>query len=90
LPSGESKKSSSSRASSSRATTSGDLFCLPPSLEALNQEDCKAINRIAEEASAKDRTGWFKRTRWDEHLQVYPDWKLLAYAVRSPGAMRQR
>jgi hypothetical protein len=95
LPSGESKKSSSSRASSSRATssrsqnvratTSRDLFCLSSSLEALKQEDCKAIDRIAEEASAKDRTGWFKRTRWDEHLQVYPDWKLLAYAVRLRG-----
>jgi hypothetical protein len=23
------------------------------------------------EASAKDRTSWFKRTQWDEHLQAY-------------------
>jgi hypothetical protein len=40
---------------------------------------------MAEEASAKDRTGWFKRTRWDEHLQAYLDWKLLSYAIRPPG-----
>jgi hypothetical protein len=40
---------------------------------------------MAEEASAKDRTGWFKRTRWDEHLQAYPDWKLLSDAIRPPG-----
>jgi hypothetical protein len=43
------------------------------------------MDRMAEEASAKDRTGWFKRTRWDEHLQAYPDWKLLSYATRPPG-----
>ncbi|KAL1797092.1 hypothetical protein ACET3X_003698 [Alternaria dauci] len=39
-----------------------------------------------EEASAKDRTGWFKRTQWDEHLQTYPDWRLLSYAIRLPAA----
>jgi hypothetical protein len=27
----------------------------------------------------------YKRTRWEEHLQAYPDWKLLAYTVRPPG-----
>jgi FtsZ-interacting cell division protein YlmF len=43
------------------------------SLEALKREDSEAIDRMAEEASAKDRTGGFKRTRWDEHLQAYPD-----------------
>jgi hypothetical protein len=51
----------------------------------LKREDSEAMNRIAEDASAKDRTGWFKRARWDEHLQAYPDWKLLAYAIRLPG-----
>jgi hypothetical protein len=49
------------------------LSLLPSSLEALKREDSEAIDRMAEEASAKDRTGWFKRTRWDEHLQAYPD-----------------
>jgi hypothetical protein len=49
------------------------LALLSSSLEALKREDSEAMNRIAEEASAKDRTGWFKRTRWDEHLQAYPD-----------------
>ena len=58
------------------------LALLSSSLEALKREDSEAINRMAEEASAKDRTGWFKRTRWDEHLQAYPDWKLLSYARR--------
>jgi hypothetical protein len=61
------------------------LALLSSSFEALKQEDSRAIDRMAEEASAKDRTGWFKRTRWDEHLQAYPDWKLLAYTVRPPG-----
>ena len=61
------------------------LALLSSSLEALKHEDSEAINRMAEEASAKDRTGWFKRTRWDEHLQAYPDWKLLSYAIRPPG-----
>jgi hypothetical protein len=46
------------------------LALLTSSLEALKREDSKAIDRIAEEASTKDRTGWFKRTRWDEHLQA--------------------
>jgi hypothetical protein len=55
------------------------------SLEAIKREDSKAINCIAEEASVKDRTGWFKRTQWDEHLHAYPDWKLLAYAIRLTG-----
>jgi FtsZ-interacting cell division protein YlmF len=49
------------------------LSLLSSSLEALKREDSEAINRMAEEASAKDRTGWFKRTRWDEHLQAYLD-----------------
>jgi FtsZ-interacting cell division protein YlmF len=61
------------------------LSLLSSSLEALKREDTEAIDRMAEEASAKDRTGWFKRTRWDEHLQAYPDWKLLSYAIRPPG-----
>jgi hypothetical protein len=59
----------------------------------LKRKDGKAINRIAKDALAKDRIGWFKRTRWDEHLQAYTDWKLLAYAIRLPGddepALRQ-
>jgi hypothetical protein len=55
------------------------------SLEALKREDSEAIDRMAEKPSAKDRTGWFKQTRWDEHLQAYPDWKLLSYAIRPPG-----
>ena len=49
------------------------LAYLSSSLAALKRKDSEAIDRIAEEASAKDRTGWFKRTRWDEHLQAYPD-----------------
>jgi hypothetical protein len=49
------------------------LALLSSSLEALKREDSEAIDRMAEEASAKDRTGWFKRTRWDEHLQAYLD-----------------
>jgi hypothetical protein len=61
------------------------LGLLSSSLEALKREDSEAIDRMAEEASAKDRTGWFKRTRWDEHLQAYSDWKLLSYAIRPPG-----
>jgi hypothetical protein len=61
------------------------LALLSSRLEALKRKDSEAINRMAEEASAKDRTGWFKRTRWDEHLQAYPDWKLLSYATRPPG-----
>jgi superfamily II DNA/RNA helicase len=61
------------------------LALLSSSLEALKHKDNEAINCIAEETSAKDRTGWFKRTQWDEHLQAYPDWKLLAYAIRPPG-----
>jgi hypothetical protein len=40
---------------------------------------------MAKEASGKDCTGWFKRTQWDEHLQAYPDWKLLSYAIRPLG-----
>jgi hypothetical protein len=39
------------------------LALLSSSLEALKREDSKAINRMAEEVSAKDRTGWFKRTQ---------------------------
>jgi hypothetical protein len=61
------------------------LACLSYEWGAVEQKDSEAIELIAEEASAKDRTGWFKRTRWDEHLQAYPDWKLLAYAIRLPG-----
>jgi hypothetical protein len=49
------------------------LALLSSRLEALKREDSEAINRMAEEASAKDCTGWFKRTRWDEHLQAYLD-----------------
>jgi hypothetical protein len=37
------------------------------------RKDSDAIERIAEEASAKDRIGWFKRTQWDKHLQAYLD-----------------
>jgi hypothetical protein len=49
------------------------LSLLSSSLEALKREDSKAIDRMEEEALAKDCTGWFKRTRWDEHLQAYLD-----------------
>jgi hypothetical protein len=48
--------------------------------------DSQAIERVAEEASARDRTGWFKWTRWDEHLQAYPNWQLLSYAIRLPAS----
>ena len=61
------------------------IFLLSSSLEAVKRKDSEAMNRIAEEASTKDRTGWFKRTRWDAHLQAYLDWRLLSYAVRLPG-----
>jgi hypothetical protein len=61
------------------------LACLSYEWDAVEQKDSEAIELIAEEVSAKDCTGWFKRTRWDEHLQAYPDWKLLAYAIRLPG-----
>lgn len=61
------------------------LAHLSSTWEALKRKDSEAVERIAEEASAKDRTGWFKWTRWDEHLQAYPDWKLLSYAIRLPG-----
>ncbi|RYO31055.1 hypothetical protein AA0111_g5338 [Alternaria arborescens] len=61
------------------------LACLSYEWDAVEQKDSEAIELTAEEVSAKDRTGWFKRTRWDEHLQAYPDWKLLAYAIRLPG-----
>jgi hypothetical protein len=54
--------------------------------EAVAGKDRDAIEQIAKEASTKDRTGWFKRTRWDEHLQAYPDWLLLSYAVRLPAS----
>jgi hypothetical protein len=63
------------------------LSLLSSSLEALKHEDSKAIDRIAEEASANDRTGWFKRIRWDEHLQAYP--RLEATYVRCPTARRR-
>jgi hypothetical protein len=49
------------------------LTYLASSLTALKRKDSKAIDYIAEESSAKDCTGWFKRTQWDKHLQVYPD-----------------
>ncbi|KAF2024024.1 hypothetical protein EK21DRAFT_118223 [Setomelanomma holmii] len=60
------------------------LTRLSLSWEALKRKNSEAIDCIAEETSAKDRTGWFKRTQWDKHLQAYSDWKLLAYAIRSP------
>ncbi|EMD58131.1 hypothetical protein COCSADRAFT_165875 [Bipolaris sorokiniana ND90Pr] len=41
--------------------------------DTIERKDREAIERIAEEADAKDRTGWFKRTQWDEHLQAYSD-----------------
>ena len=44
------------------------LALLSSSLDALKREDSEAIDRMAAEASAKDCTGWFKWTRWDEHL----------------------
>ncbi|KAF5850042.1 hypothetical protein GGP41_005488, partial [Bipolaris sorokiniana] len=49
--------------------------------DAIERKDREDIERIVEEADAKDRTGWFKRTQWDEHLQAYPDWQLLSYAI---------
>ncbi|KAF2831824.1 hypothetical protein CC86DRAFT_463609 [Ophiobolus disseminans] len=39
------------------------LALLSSTLGALKREDSKAIDRMAAEASAKDRTGWFKRTQ---------------------------
>jgi hypothetical protein len=53
--------------------------------QALEQEESKAMEYMVEETSAKDRTGWFKRTQWDKHLQAYPNWRLLAYAIRMSG-----
>jgi hypothetical protein len=38
------------------------LAYLASSLTALKRKDSEAIDRIAKESSAKDRTGWFKRT----------------------------
>ncbi|KAF5850041.1 hypothetical protein GGP41_005485 [Bipolaris sorokiniana] len=54
-----------------------DMLC-----GAIKRKDRKDIERIVEEANTKDRTGWFKRTQWDEHLQAYSDWQLLLYAIR--------
>jgi hypothetical protein len=48
------------------------LATLSQECETVARKDSDAIERIAEEASAKDRTGWFKRTQWDKHLQAYP------------------
>jgi hypothetical protein len=62
------------------------LAALSHAWDAIARRDSDAIEQIAEETSAKDRTGWFKRTRWDEHLQAYPDWRLLSYAVRLPAS----
>jgi hypothetical protein len=62
------------------------LATLSQEWETIARKDSDAIERIAEEASAKDRTGWFKRTQWDKHLQAYPDWRLLSYAIRLPAA----
>ncbi|KAF2818031.1 hypothetical protein CC86DRAFT_461270 [Ophiobolus disseminans] len=61
------------------------LALLSSPLGALKRKDSKAIDCIAAEASAKDRTGWFKRTQWDKHLQAYLDWKLLAAEAGSAG-----
>jgi hypothetical protein len=58
---------------------------LSSQLEAIQARDSQATACILEEATAHDRTGWFKRTGWEEHLQAYPDWRLLAYAVRLPS-----
>ena len=44
------------------------LAALSHAWDAIARRDSDAIEQIAEETSAKDRTGWFKRTRWDEHL----------------------
>jgi hypothetical protein len=49
------------------------LAYLSREYDAVERNDSEAIERIAEEADAKDRTGWFKRTQWDEHLQAYSD-----------------
>ena len=54
------------------------LSCLLSGWETLKREDGEATERMAEEASAKDRTGWFQRTRWAEHLHAYPYWRLLS------------
>ena len=62
------------------------LVALSHAWDAIARRDSDAIEQIAEETSAKDRTGWFKRTRWDEHLQAYLDWRLLSYAVRLPAS----
>ena len=62
------------------------LATLSREWETVARKESDAIERVAEEASAKDRTGWFKRTQWDKHLQAYPDWRLLSYAIRLPAA----
>jgi hypothetical protein len=49
------------------------LATLSREWETVARKESDAIERVAEEASAKDRTGWFKRTQWDKHLQAYPD-----------------
>jgi hypothetical protein len=54
--------------------------------ETVARKDSDAMECIAEEASAKDCIGWFKRTQWDKHLQAYLDWRLLLYAIRLPAA----
>ncbi|KAF2022457.1 hypothetical protein EK21DRAFT_119747 [Setomelanomma holmii] len=44
----------------------------------------RATSSRATSSRATSSKSWFKWTRWDEHLQAYSDWKLLAYAIQSP------
>ena len=53
----------------------------------MKRKDGEATERMAEEALAKDRTGWIQRTRWAEHLRPpgnnEPELKRVALAVES-------
>lgn len=63
---------------------SAGVVQLSDTWERLHQQDRDDMQRMAESTAPKDRTGWFKRTQWDEHLQAYPDRRLLSYASRLP------
>ena len=42
--------------------------------------------QATEQAPARDRTGWFARTKWHKHLQQYSDRSLLVTAASPPSA----
>ena len=48
-------------------------------------EGGRSIDRLTDCSRLRDLYVWFKRTRWDKHLQAYPDWRLLSYAIRIPA-----